>query len=434
MEKFFGIKKAGSTVKTEIYGGITTFLTLAYIIFVNPAILSDAIKVDGAYGSLMVATILGAASATLIMGLLANYPFALAPGMGLNAYFTYTVVIKMGIDWRVALGAVFVEGLIFVIITLTGIRGFIANAIPRSIKVATGAGIGLFIAFIGLKGANIVTSDPSTLLTLGNITSPEALTAILGLLIISVLYVLKIPGSVLIGILSATIIGWFFGITKFNGIVGPIPDISPTFLKLKLTPSTFLDPNFWIVVVTFFFVDFFDTTGTLMGIAQSSGMTDKDGNLPRSTKAYMADATGTVIGSLFGTSTVTTFVESGAGIAQGARTGLASVVTAVLLLLTLFFSPLAGAIPTAATAPALIFVGSLMIKNLKFIDWDDTTEGLPAFITLIMMPLTYSIATGITLGMIAFPIIKFFSGKRKEVHWLTWVIAVLFVFYLVFLK
>ncbi|BBE31074.1 permease [Tepiditoga spiralis] len=434
MDKFFKISESGSTVKNEIFGGIATFLTMAYIIFVNPSILSSAIKVDGAYGALMVATILGGAVATLTMGLLANYPFALAPGMGLNAYFTYTVVMKMGVDWRVALGAVFIEGLIFILITLVGVRTYIANAIPHSIKIATSAGIGLFITFIGLKNAGIVVSDPATYLALGKITTPEALTTIIGLLIIAALYALRVPGSILIGILLATIFGAFVGITKFNGVFGPIPNIAPTFFKLKLTGASLIDPSFWVIVLTFFFVDFFDTTGTLMGLANSAGMTDKEGNLPRATKAYMADATGTSIGALFGTSTVTTYIESGAGIAQGARTGLASVVTAGLMLLMLFMSPLASSIPAAATAPALIFVGSLMIKNLKIIDWDDTTEGLPAFITLVMMPLTYSIATGITLGMIVYPIVKLFSGKAKDVHWLTWVLGFLFILYLIYLR
>ncbi|MDN5342417.1 MAG: adenine/guanine/hypoxanthine permease [Oceanotoga sp.] len=442
LESFFGIKKAGSTVRKEIYGGIATFLTMAYIIFVNPSILINAIPEVASnpdlyqqyFGALMVATILGGATATLMMGLIANYPIALAPGMGLNAYFTYTVVLKMGIDWRIALGAVFVEGLIFVIITLTGVRTFIGNAIPKTIKIATGAGIGLFIAFLGLKSSGIVVSDPDTLITLGNITSAQALTTIIGLFVIAILYALKVPGSVLIGIIVSTIFAMMTGVTEFKGVVGKIPDISPTFLKLKLDWHSLLNTNFWIVVLTFFFVDFFDTTGTLMGLSHSAGLTDKDGNLPRAKKAYMADATGTVVGSLFGTSTVTTFIESGAGMAQGARTGLASVVTSILMLLMLFFSPLAASIPGAATAPALIFVGSLMLKGLTEIDWDDTTEGLPAFITLSMMPFTGSIATGITFGMIIYPVVKLFSGKRKEVHWFSWILAVLFVLYLIYLR
>jgi AGZA family xanthine/uracil permease-like MFS transporter len=442
LDKFFGISKAGSSVRKEVYGGIATFLTMAYIIFVNPSILVDAIPgtatnpalYDQFFGAIMVATILGGATATLLMGLFANYPFALAPGMGLNAYFTYTVVLNMGIDWRIALGAVFVEGIIFIIITLTGVRTFIGNAIPKTIKIATGAGIGLFISFIGLKGSGIIVADDATFIALGNITSPEALTTIIGLFIIAILYTLKIPGSVLIGIVVATIFGGFVGVTEFQGIVGKIPDVSPTFGKLQLSLDNLLEPTFWIVVLTFFFVDFFDTTGTLMGLAHSAGFAKKDGSLPRSKKAYMADATGTVVGSIFGTSTVTSYIESGAGIAQGARTGLASVVTSILMLSMLFFSPLAASIPSAATAPALIFVGSLMMKGLKEIDWDDSTEGLPAFITLVMMPFTYSIATGITLGMISYPIIKFFGGKGKKIHWFTWVLAILFVLYLLYLR
>ncbi len=441
MKDIFGVKAAGSSVKTELYGGIATFLTMAYIIFVNPSVVvnaipgtaSDPVLYNQYFGAIMVATIIASAIGTLLMGLFANYPFALAPGMGLNAYFTYTVCLKLGIDWKVALGAIFMEGLIFILLTVLGVRTKITNAMPKTIKIATGAGIGLFIAYIGLKGAGIVVSDPATFVTLGNMTSPQALTAVFGLIIIAVLFALKVPGSVMIGILAATIFGAFMGITKIDGIVGPIPDISPTFMKLQFNWESIISPTFWMVVLTFFFVDFFDTAGTLTGLGHSAGYTDKEGNLPRSERAYLADSFGTFIGAIFGTSTCTTYIESGAGIAQGARTGLASVFTSAFLLLMVFFSPLAAAIPSAATAPALIFVGSLMVMSLKEIEWEDTTEGLPAFITMVSMPLTYSIATGITLGMIFYPIIKLFTGKYKQVNVMTWILAALFILYLIFL-
>ncbi|ANQ53471.1 guanine permease [Thermosipho affectus] len=445
MEKFFKIRESGSSVKTEIVAGITTFLTMAYIIFINPNILINVIpglSPDNPlyaqfFGAFMVATILGAATATLIMGLWANYPFALAPGMGLNAYFAFTVCGKLGIDWRVALAAVFIEGILFILLTISGVRGFVVKAIPNSVKIATSAGIGLFIAFIGLKSAGIVVSDPATFVTLGDITSHTALVTIIGFFIISILFALKVPGSILIGILASTFIGAIpiFGVTKFQGIVGKIPDISPTFLKLfeKFSWTDLASGTFWIVVFTFFFVDFFDTLGTLTGLAESAGFIKK-GEFPRANKAYLADAIGTTVGALFGTSTVTTYIESSTGIAEGGRTGLTAVTVAILMLLMLFFAPLGLTIPAAATAPALIFVGALMLKGLKLINWDDITEAIPAFITMIVMPLTYSIANGIALGLIVYPIVKTFSGKTKDVHILNWLLAFLFILYLIFLR
>ena len=435
IRNFFGLEAAGTTIRTEVLGGVATFLTMAYIFFVNPSIIIAAIPGVGPelyqqfFGAIMVATIVAASSATLIMSLWANYPFALAPGMGLNAYFTYTVCLKMGIDWRVALGAVFVEGIIFGVITLVGVRAFIVRALPKSVKFATGAGIGLFLAFIGLKNSNIIAADSNTFVTLGNIHSPEAITAMVGLLIITSFFALKIPGSILLGILIATGLGAFLGITKFHGIIGPIPDVSSTFMQLKLSWADLLTPTFWVVVMTFFFADFFDTAGTLTGLSTSAGLTDKDGNLPRSDRAFMSDAVGTVLGAIFGTSAVTAYIESGAGIAQGARTGLASLVCAILMLLTLFFSPLASSIPGAATAPALIFIGALMMVHLKDINWEDITDALPAFITVVAMPLTFSIANGIALGILSYAAIKLVSGRFREVHWMTYVLAVLFALY-----
>ncbi len=450
MDKYFGISAAGSTIRKEIVAGITTFLTLAYIIFVNPSILVQAIPgifdqsgniinqaaYNSYYGAFMVATIMGSVIATLVMGLYANYPFALAPGMGLNAYFTYTVCMKLGISWQLALAAVFIEGIIFIVLTVTGARTFVARAVPQPVKAATGAGIGLFIAFIGLKNAGIVLPDPVTAVTLGQLNRPDTLLAIIGFFITAVLFALNIPGSILIGIILTTVIGAVpvFDVTHYQGIIGKIPDISPTFLKFQFDVHTLLTGSFWIVVGTFFFVDFFDTLGTLTGLAEGTGFTKKNGEIERATKAYLADAVGTVVGAIFGTSTVTTYVESSTGIAVGGRTGLTSVVVSILMLAMLFFSPLALTIPSAATAPALIFVGVLMIKSLLSIKWDDITDAVPAFVTLAMIPFTYSIANGIALGIITYPIIKALSGKWKEVHWFTWLLAILFIGYLSFFR
>ncbi|AEH50751.1 NCS2 family permease [Pseudothermotoga thermarum] len=443
MEKLFGVRANGSTIRREIIAGVTTFLTMAYIVFVNPSILINVIPgaTPGStlyqqfFGAFMVATILGSVVATLIMGFYANYPFALAPGMGLNAYFAFTVCLKMGIDWRVALAAVFVEGLIFILLTVTGARAYVIKAVPNVVKLATGAGIGLFIAFIGLRSAGIVVSDPATAVSLGHLTDPNVVVAIIGFFIIAILSALKIPGAILIGILASTLIGALpiFGVTKYYGIVGKIPDISPTFMKMDFNLQALATASFWMVVFTFFFVDFFDTLGTLTGLAESAGFM-KNGDLPRASRAYLADAIGTSVGAVFGTSTVTTYIESSAGIMEGGRTGLTAVVVTLLMLLMLFFSPLAMTVPAAATAPALIFVGILMMKPITKINWDDVTEAIPAFVTLLMMPLTYSIANGIALGIITYPVVKLFSGKAKQVHWLTWILAILFVFYLVFLR
>ncbi len=449
VDRYFGISEAGSTLRREIVAGLTTFLTMAYIVFVNPSILINAIPgifengqvvnqalYNSYYGALMVATIMGSFIATLIMGLYANYPFALAPGMGLNAYFTYTVCLHLGIGWRAALAAIFVEGVIFVLLTITGGRTFVVKAVPQPVKAATGAGIGLFIALIGLKSAGIVVANPVTAVSLGKLGDPATFLAIIGFFITAALFALKVPGSILLGIIITTVLGAtpFFNVTKYQGIIGKIPDISPTFMKLQLDTNSLLSASFWIVVGTFFFVDFFDTLGTITGLAESAGFTKDGGELPRSKRAYLADAIGTVVGSLFGTSTVTTYIESSTGIAAGGRTGLTAVVVAIAMLLMIFFSPLALTIPAAATAPALIFVGVLMMGSLKGIKWDDVTEAIPAFITMTMMPFTYSIANGLALGIISYPLVKLLSGKRKEVHWFTWVLAALFIAYLTFFR
>ncbi len=450
VNKFFGIQEAGSTLRREIVAGITTFLTMAYIVFVNPSILVQAVPgifdqagkiidqslYNSYHGAFMVATIVGGAVATLIMGLYANYPFALAPGMGLNAYFTYTVCLKLGIPWQLALTAVFIEGIIFVLLTITGARTFVARAVPQPVKAATGAGIGLFIALIGLKNAGIVMADPVTAVTLGHLNKPDTLLAIVGFFITVVLFSLRVPGSILLGIILTTVIGAtpIFNVTHYQGIIGKIPDISSTFFKIQFNAQILLSGAFWIVVGTFFFVDFFDTLGTLTGLAEGTGFTKKNGEIERATKAYLADAIGTVAGAIFGTSTVTTYIESSTGIAVGGRTGLTAVVVALLMLAMLFFSPLALTIPAAATAPALIFVGVLMIKSLMSVKWDDITDAVPAFVTMTMIPFTYSIANGIALGIITYPIVKTLSGKSKEVHWFTWVLALLFIAYLTFFR
>ncbi len=441
ISRFFKIKENNSSIKTEVLGGIATFLTMSYIIFVNPSILTSAIpEVAGNnllhqqfFGAFMVATIIAGASATLIMGLLANYPFALAPGMGLNAYFTYVVCLKMGIDWRVALGAVFVEGIIFILITAFGIRSFVVKAFPAPVKLATSAGIGLFLAFLGLKSSGIIVADPNTFVTLNNLLSPGVLISVISLFVMATLFYKKVPGSILIGILISTVIAFFVGVAEYKGVIGAIPDISPTFLKLKISISDLLTPAFWMIVLTFFFADFFDTAGTLTGLGNAAKMCDAHGNLPNGKKAYMADAIGTTVGAIFGTSTVTTYVESGVGVLQGARTGLASVVTAILMLLALFFSPLAMSIPSQATAGALIFIGALMMTAIKAINWDDVTEALPAFVTIIAMPLTFSIANGIALGIITFVFIKLLTFKVREIPVITFLMALFFILYLLFM-
>lgn len=437
LDEYFGITKVGSSFRKEIFGGIVTFLTLSYIIFVNPSILINAIPASEAasadfFGALMVATIISSVIGTFVMAIYAKYPFALAPGMGLNAFFTYGVCIGMGIDWRVALAAIFIEGIIFIIITLVGIRSLISRAIPMPIKMSIAVGIGFFIAFIGFQNSGMVIADQATLVTMGNLGSKEVIVTVFGLFLITILYALKIPGSVLFGILGSSILSWILGVASFQGVIGKVPSIAPVFGQLNLSPSNIFTTTFWLVVLTFFFVDFFDTAGTLIGLSNAAGFADKEtGDLARDKQAYMADAVATTAGAVLGTSTTTTYIESAAGIAEGARTGFASIVTGFLMLLMLFFSPLAASIPGAATAPALIFVGFLMMKSITKINWDDITDGMPAFITLITMPLTYSIAHGIALGFISYPIIKLFTGKKNELSWLSWVLFAIFIVFLI---
>jgi len=422
MEKLFKLKQHNTTVKTEVVAGLTTFLTMAYILIVNPMILSNA-GMD--MGGVFTATALASAIATLVMAFAANLPFALAPGMGLNAFFAFTVVITMGYSWQFALTAVFLEGLIFILLTVFNIREAIINCIPSNVKKAISVGIGLFIAFIGLQGAGIIANSDATLVVLGDVTSPAVLLSLIGLVIIGILLAFKVKGALLIGIIATTIIGFPLGITQAPSGNWAPPSLAPVFFKFDFSQVFSLD--MLIILFTFLFVDMFDTVGTLIGVSTKAGIIDKDGNIPKVKSALFADALGTTVGAMLGTSTVTTYVESAAGVAEGGRTGLTALTTAVFFLLALFISPLFLMIPAAATAPALILVGLFMMSPIKNIDFEDYTESIPAFLTIIMMPLAYSIADGIMFGMLSYVVLKLFSGKAKEVSLTTIIVAVIFL-------
>jgi AGZA family xanthine/uracil permease-like MFS transporter len=422
MEKLFKLADHKTDFKTEILAGLTTFLTMAYILIVNPLILSDT-GMD--FGALFTATALASAIATLVMAFTANLPFALAPGMGLNAFFAYTVVLGMGYSWQFALTAVFLEGIIFILLTILNIREAIINCIPTNVKKAISVGIGLFIAFIGFQNAGIIINDDATLVILGDLTSGAALLAVIGLLITGILLAFKVKGALLIGIIATTVVGIPFGITSAPSGSWAPPSLSPILFKFEF--ASIFSFDMLIVLFTFLFVDMFDTVGTLIGVSTKAGLLDKDGNIPKVKQALMADAVGTTVGACLGTSTVTTYVESSAGVAEGGKTGLTALTTAVLFLLALFISPLFLAIPGAATAPALILVGLFMITPVKEIDFNDYTEAIPAFLTLIVMPLAYSIADGIMLGMLSWILLKLLSGKSKEINILTIVVGILFL-------
>ncbi len=406
----FQLAQNGTNVRTEVVAGITTFLTMAYIIFVNPAILADAGMDQGA---VFVATCLAAIVGTLIMALYANYPIALAPGMGLNAFFTYTVVLTYGFTWQQALGAVFCSGVLFVLLSLSGVREAVINAIPRSLKMAVSAGVGLFLGIIAMQNAGIIVDHPATLVTVGNLLEPTAILALLGFVLIAVLNHFNVLGATVLGILAVTLIGLPLGLTEYTGLLSMPPDVAPTLLALDL--SRVLEVSFLIVVFSMLFVDLFDTAGTLIGVTHRAGMLDEQGRLPRMKQALLADSSATVAGSLVGTSNTTSYIESASGVAVGGRTGLASVVTALCFGLALFFAPLAGMIPAYATAAALIYVACVMARGLSEIDWEDATEYAPAVVTALAMPLTYSIATGIGLGFIVFTLMKLFTGRFKQV-------------------
>lgn len=420
MERFFKLKENNTNVKTEIIAGITTFMTMAYIIFVNPDILS-ATGMDKP--ALVTATILAAGLTTILMGLVTNYPFALASGMGLNAFFAFTVAPKYG--WEAALGAVLISGIVFFLLGVFGVIDQIDKAVPTSLKRAVAAGIGLFIALIGLKNANIIVENPVTLVQLGDLTEPGPALAAIGLVLIAVLMARKVKGAILIGIIATTIIGMFTGVTSvpasIGDIVGSPASIAPIFLKLDFNGALSLG---FMVIFALVFVDLFDTMGTLMGTGARAGFLDKEGRLPRVRNTMIVDAIGTMGGALLGTSTVTTYVESTAGISEGGRTGLTAVTTGVLFLLALFLSPLALIVPSAATAPALVIVGVLMVGAVTDIDFDDFTEAFPAFLTIAVMPFAFSIAHGIAAGFLAYPVVKLVAGRIKEVHWFVYILAV----------
>jgi AGZA family xanthine/uracil permease-like MFS transporter len=441
MDTLFKIKERGSSVSREIIGGITTFLAMAYILAVNPGILSQA---GMNWNALFTATALSAAIATLVMAFAANLPVALAPGLGLNAFFTYTVVLGMGCTWQLALTAVFLEGILFVVLSLCGVREAIINSIPEGLKKAVAVGIGLFITIIGLANAGIVSTKTGTLIGFVNFTldNSAAIVCILGLIITIILYMLKVPGAILIGIAITTVIGIPFGVTKVPENFSPFSSPSKPYFFAFDFKGIALDAagkfsyatlgSFIVIFVTFLFTDLFDTIGTLLGVAEQGNLKDSKGEVQNVKGALMADAVGTVAGACLGTSTVTSFVESSSGVAAGARTGLASVVTAVLFLLSLFLGPLFGLIPAAATAPALIFVGYLMMKSVVDIKFDDPTEGIPAFITIMTMPFSYSISKGIMWGIISYVIAKCAGKKAKEIPVVTWILAVVFIADIIF--
>ncbi len=421
LDSYFRISESGSTVRTELLAGLTTFLTMAYIIFVNPSILKDAGMDPGA---VFVATCLAASFGTAVMGLYARFPVALAPGMGLNAYFAYGVVLGMGHSWQVALGAVFISGILFLILSLLPVREWIINSIPRSLKISISAGIGFFLAIIGLKNAGIVVDNPATLVTLGDLGDPKALLASAGFLLMLVLSARRVPGAIVIAILGVTGLGIALGVSDAGGVFSMPPSMAPTFLQMDIMGA--LEIGLVTIIFVFLFVDLFDTAGTLVGVAHRGGLLDADGRLPGLKKMLMADSSATIVGAAMGTSTTTSYIESAAGISAGGRTGLTAVVVAVLFLLSLFLSPLASTIPGFATAPALVFVACLMARGMAEIDWDDITEVGPAVITAIAMPLTFSIANGIGLGFITFVVVKLLSGKVSDVNPAIAVLAVLF--------
>lgn len=425
LDKFFKITENKSTLKTEIVAGITTFMTMVYILAVNPGILSAAgMDKDAVF----TATALSAVIATLVMALVAKLPFALAPGMGLNAFFAFTVVLGMGYSWEFALTAVFLEGIIFILLTAFNIRELIVNSIPLNLKHAVSVGIGLFIAFIGLQGTGLIVDNPATLVSMGDMKNPTVLVGLAGVIIIGVLLAKKIKGAILIGILTSTIIGLFVGVTVipegFTAVSLP-PSIEPVFFKFDFSQVFTID--MLIVLFTFLFVDMFDTVGTLVGVSSKAGMLDKDGRVPRVKQALFADSIGTFFGAMLGTSTVTTYVESAAGVAEGGKTGMTALTVAGMFALSLFFAPIFMIIPAAATAPALIVVGLFMISPIMKIDLNDFTEAIPAFFTIVMMPLTYSIAEGIVFGMLSFVLLKLLTGRIKEVKPIMYVIAILFI-------
>jgi len=427
LNRIFKLDDNGTDVRTELLAGLTTFLTMAYIIFVNPAILGDAGMPKEA---VFVATCLAAALGTAIMGLYANYPIGMAPGMGLNAYFAYAVVLGMGIPWQSALGAVFISGCLFLLVSVLGLREMIVNGIPPALRSAITVGIGLFLALIALKSAGVVKAHPATMVTAGDLHQPAAVMAILGFVLIVALDRLKIKGAILIGIAAVTLLSFFFGDNKYGGIVSLPPSIAPTLFQLDIGGA--LSAGFMNVVLVFFLVELFDATGTLMGVANRAGLLVK-GKMERLNKALLADSGAIIAGAALGTSSTTAYIESAAGVQAGGRTGLTAMTVALLFLACLFIAPLAGAVPAYATAPALLFVACLMLRELGEIDWEETTDCIPAAITALVIPFTYSIAHGIAFGFIAYAALKLVTGKARQVAPVIWVIAAAFLFKFIYL-
>jgi len=447
LERVFGIAAAGSTVPREIRAGLTTFLTMSYVLFVNPSVLGNAITgVSNEFAKLLIVTALAAAIGSLLMGLVARYPFAQAPGMGLNAYFAYTVVLGQKIPWQTALGAVFVSGGIFVILSLLGVRQAVVRAIPNALKAAVTAGIGAFLAFLGLKNAGIVVANPATFVTLGSLTAAPALIAIAGLLVTAVLLVRRIPGAILYGILGATLLGIVTHAALYVGphdALVPFGGFSAGVVAAPLWPSGLVGAldlraavglGVAVVVFTFFFVDFFDATGTLVGLAGRAGVIDANGDMPRARRTFVCDGLAAMVGAALGTSTTTAYIESASGIAEGGRTGLVAVTVGVLFLCATVLWPLASVIPAAATAPALIVVGAMMLESLRFIDWDDYAIAIPVFLTIIAMPLSFSIANGVSFGIISYALIMLLSGRGKAVDPLLYIVAALLLIRYVWLS
>lgn len=429
LKKLFGFDPATSTVRTEIIAGITTFLTMSYILAVNPSMFGQLDGMPG--GAVFTSTALAAIIGCVTMALWGKLPFGLAPGMGLNAFFVYSVCMGMGYTWQFALTAVLIEGIIFIILTLTNVREAIVNAIPLSLRNAIGAGIGLFIAFIGLESAGVIVQDNATLVTLGDITSGSALLALTGVLLTGFLYLKNIPGAILIGILATMLIGIPLGVTEFKGILSRPESIEPIFFQFEW--ENILSLDMLVVVFTFLFIDMFDTVGTLVGVCTKAGIVDKNGNISRLKEAFMADAIATTAGAMLGTSTTTTYVESAAGVAQGGRSGLTAFTVACCFAIALFFSPLFLSIPAAATAPALVIVGLLMLEPIRNIPFEDFSESIPAFVCIIMMPLTYSISNGILLGMITYVLMNLICGKFRKLTPVMYILAVLFILKFIFI-
>ena len=434
LERLFGLADHGTTVRTELLAGLTTFLTMAYIVAVNPVILGEAGMPVAAVAA---ATCLAAGIGSILMGLCSNYPLALAPGMGLNAYFTFTVVKGMGIPWPTALGCVFLSGLAFLILTVAGVRQLIISAVPRALFAAVAGGVGLFIAFIGLSDAGVIVAKPGTMVGLGNLTSPTAGLALLGLGVIAILQVRQVRGAMLLGILITTAIAWPLGLAHFSHGSYSLGDLSATAFRLDVPAALNLKGDVGLslleIVFVFLFVDMFDNVGTLVAVTKKAGLTAADGSVPRLNRILLVDSVAMTVGAVAGTSPVTSYIESAAGVAVGGRTGLTSVVVGILFLLTLFFAPLVQAIPAAATAPALILVGGMMMGALAEVDWAEPSESIPGFLTVIMIPLSFSIANGLAFGITSHAILKLVRGKARPSDWLVYVLAILCIVRFIYL-